>query len=507
MNRIKELNISRFRHLSELPNIRIGEKLTVIAGGNGLGKSSLLGLIGHVFSWRQGGRARMNPFCQTPLETQFSEVFRFSPDHDYASPYSYSLVFADGTTREAVSRFVGANRRFRIDVGTREKGRGKVSCAVIYLGLKRLIPLAQEREESITKPEGGQLSETERALYREWHNRVLVLDDEVSPLHTKSRNKEVYFPVCEKYDELGSSAGQDNLAQIIMALLAFRRIRDEMGDRYLGGILLIDEVETTLYPAAQHELMRLLLRAAGDYDIQIIFTTHSTDIITYMLKPRDRTFFESTEIIYLHRPRGAVAVCQDKASLPDMLANLKHEVSSEAPGRRINVYLEDAEARVVFKKLAGPQLRSQLTVSNSNMGAGVYENLLKNKIPEFRRALIVIDGDQRRSSRLKRNPNVLFLPGAARPENVFYDFLCGLPEDDEFWDPGLGRYTKQAFLRGRPSNTVDRETMKQWFNREKVNWGRGCSKLMRRWIRDHQTEVDAFNVELGQKIEGLKCVP
>src|SRR4030042_2178502 len=192
MNRIKELGIVKFRHLDSMPNIKIGEKLTVIAGGNGTGKSSLLGLIGHVFSFRDDGAVAMNPFCETPLETQFSEVFRFSPAHDYATQYSYSLVFRDGTGRNAVSRFIATNNRFRIDVGTRKKGFGKVSCPVIYLGLKRLIPLAQEREGSIKPLLENKLSEEDRRLYKDWHNRVLVLDDDVSPQHMKSRNKEVY---------------------------------------------------------------------------------------------------------------------------------------------------------------------------------------------------------------------------------------------------------------------------------------------------------------------------
>ena len=40
-------------------------------------------------------------------------------------------------------------KRFRIDVGIRERYKGKIRLPVIYLGLKRLIPLAQESEKSI----------------------------------------------------------------------------------------------------------------------------------------------------------------------------------------------------------------------------------------------------------------------------------------------------------------------------------------------------------------------
>jgi energy-coupling factor transporter ATP-binding protein EcfA2 len=506
MNRIKELNIIKFRHLDNISNIKMGEKLTVIAGGNGTGKSSLLGLIGHVFSFRNNGRVVVNPFYATPLETQFSEVFRFSPDHDYEPPYSYSLLFHDGITRSAVSRFVATNNRFRIDVGIRKKGHGKVSCPVVYLGLKRLIPLAQESEGSIKVLLENKLSDEDKRLYKEWHNRVLVLDDDVAPQHMKSRNKEVYFPTCDKYDALGNSAGQDNLAQIILALLSFKRIKEELKDDYPGGILLIDEVETTLYPAAQHQLMHLLLKAAGDYDLQVIFTTHSTDIISYMLNPKERTFYYSAEIIYLHKQRGVITVCQDKNELPGMLADLTHTVREENRQRKVNTYFEDEEARIFFRGITSPDLKSKLATKRCNAGAEFYGSLLRYRFPEFRKSLIILDGDQCRNNQLKRNPNILLLPGSVSPENLFCEFLDGLAEDDAFWESRLGGYDKQTFLNHKPSNTTNRSTMKQWFNSEKVNWGSGCSKLIRRWKQSNESAVRSFNESLKKKIERLELI-
>jgi len=505
MNRIKELNIIRFRHLDNLTHIKIGEKLTVIAGGNGTGKSSLLGLIGHVFSYRDSGKVIMSPFDNKPLETQFSEVFRFSPYHDYQTEYSYSLLFNDGTSRNAVSRFIAKDNRFRIDVGTRQKGRGKVRCPVIYLSLKRLIPLAQEREDSI-KAMANELTDEDEKLYQEWHNRVLVLDDNVAPQHIKSRNKELYYPVCDKYDELGNSAGQDNLAQIILALLSFKRIKEELKENYPGGVLLIDEIETTLYPAAQHQLMHLLLKAAGDYDLQIIFTTHSTDTISYMLNPREQAFYYSTEIVYLHKLRGAIEICQEKRELPGIVADLEHTVREQSGKKKVNVYLEDEEARLVFKGIVTSDLRSELAISKCNSGADFYGALLENKFPEFKRSLIVLDGDRSTNNRLRRNRNVLFLPGSVRPENILHDYLVGLPDDDEFWETRLGGYNKQVFLRNEPTNTSDRATMKQWFTNEKANWGNGCGKLMRRWKKDNERIVNEFNEKLKNKIERLELI-
>lgn len=189
MNQIKTLNITNFRHLNNLNNIKIGKRLTVIAGVNGTGKSSLLGLIGHMFSFRDKTRI-IKSVGNKPFETKFSEVFRFSPKHDYKVPYNYSLTFQDGTQRGAASRYEAKNKRFRIDIGARQRASGKVRLPVIYLSLKRLIPLAQESAKSIKTIQDNKLTEEEKMLYQEWHNRVLLIKDKVIPQHTKSWNKE-----------------------------------------------------------------------------------------------------------------------------------------------------------------------------------------------------------------------------------------------------------------------------------------------------------------------------
>lgn len=504
MNKIKQITITNFRHLNNLQNIKVGEKLTVIAGGNGTGKSSLLGLIGHIFSYRDEKNIIVKSIDNKPLETEFKEVFRFSPNYDYLTPYSYSLIFADGTTKAAISRYIVKNKRFRIDVGARQRFHGKARCPVVFLGLKRLIPLAQESEYSIKLALDSNLSAEDKKLYQDWHNKVLVLDDKVVPQHTKSRNKELYSPVCEKYDALGNSAGQDNLAQIILAILSFKKLKDELKTDYLGGILLIDEIDTTLFPAAQYQLMDLLQKVAKDYDLQIIFTTHSIEIIRYMLNPADKQFFYSTEIIYLHKTKGTIEVCQEKSKINGIVADLQHDVCIKPVKNKINVYLEDEEARLFFKGLISSDLKAELNISRFNEGGDFYNTLLQGAFPEFRKSLIIFDGDKSSDKRINRNKNVLFLPGTARPENVFFSYLSGLPENDLFWTCEIGGYNKQVFLRHRPANTTDRNIMKEWFNKEKVHWGAGCGKLFKRWKSDNHEFVDRFCTELGSKLNKLK---
>lgn len=502
MDRIFEIDIIHFRHLKDLKNIKIGERLTVIAGGNGIGKSSLLGLIGHIFTWRDPNETIYKTIDNKLYETQFNEVFRFSPEKDYKETYTYSIKFKSGLVKNATSRYISKNKRFRIDVGVRHKtGEGKVTRPVIFLGLKRLIPLAQEKE-SIKIITEDKLTEEDKKLFQEWHNKVLVLNDNVTTQHIKSRNKELYAPTCDKYDALGNSAGQDNMSQIILAVLSFKHLKEEMKEKYPGGVLLIDEIETTLYPAAQYELVKLLQHVASNYDLQVLFTTHSTEIINFMLNRNDRQFYHSSEIIFLHKPKGVVGVCQDKSKVKGFIAALQHSVLKDSPGKKVNVYLEDEEARYFLKGVLTRDLRKKTQISPFNNGGEFYQTLLKGKFPEFKKSIIILDGDKSSGADLKQFKNLLFLPGDIRPESIFYEYLNNLDEKDDFWSSQLGGYNKEVFLRSRVL-TQNRDTMKAWFKDQKNNWGRGCIKLISRWKKDNEVIVNDFILSLTKMIERI----
>ena len=86
----------------------------------------------------------------------------------------------------------------------------------------------------------------------------------------------------ENYGHLGNSAGQDNIGQIISSLISFKRLKEKLKKDYKGGILLIDEVDATLYAAAQIKLIKVLNRFAKSLNLQVVFTTHSIEILEYI---------------------------------------------------------------------------------------------------------------------------------------------------------------------------------------------------------------------------------
>jgi len=500
VGKIKQINIEKFRHLKNV-EILLGSKITIIAGGNGTGKTSILGLLSHVFTNSTKG---LNGRLMT---SKFSEVFRFSEEHDAGGEHSYNVGFEDGTFKDALSRVTTekGRPRFRIDVGTRESESGKTLRPVIYLGLKRLIPLAQERESTIKLGSiNNVMTEALKNKYQTYHNKIFSVTYDISPIHTKSSNKLTYSPTAAHYDAHGVSAGQDNIGQIILALLSFKNLK-ETSDYYDGGLLVIDELDATLYPAAQKNLLDLLLKECEKSNLQVVFTTHSTDLLKHVLEDKQKEFSNHCNLVFLDNSNGDVVCHQDPEYLGQVIANLNHTVYKAPPIEKTNVYFEDEEARIFFKNLIALEkgLSKKLKIQTVNLGENFYKSLLQVKFPEFNSSIIVLDGDARTKFRGQHKPKLCFLPGQTRPENVVYDFILNLKDNDDFWDGGISGYKKQVFIQNMPANTTDRKVMKNWFNNEKKNWGTGSRKLFTRWLSETKNKNEAlkFLKDFNKKLE------
>ncbi len=489
---ISEVQIARFRHLSDI-KVKIGSRLTAIAGQNGTGKSTILGLIGHVCK----EKTRFRTFDGKTFETDYSEIFKFSfPEFDKPKEHLYEVSFTNGISTQVSSYARKEKNRtdtLRLRVGQSSREGGKIDFPVIFLGLKRLFPLAQEAKVQSTN---HSLTKEELDFFIDAHNTILLLYDDINSEEVKSNNKHFIAAKSISYDAIGNSAGQDNIGQIITAIISFQRLKKQLGDNYKGGVLLIDELDASMFPAAQQKLIEFLFKASASLELQIVFTTHSIEILEILLTSKYRY---QSEVCYLHKADGPIKKTEE-SKLPEFIADLKAEVLKEKVREtKIEVYLEDKEAEQLLRSLLTPDLKKRIKIVNATFGAEELLRLANKKIPAFRISIIVLDGDK--TPRVaKPNPrNVIVLPGKNSPEKVIFNFLKDLKEDHPIWT-GVGGYTKQICFKDL-KEVAEREKMKNWWNIQVKHWGVNGRKLINYWKLENASEVAKFNQEFKKKLE------
>src|SRR5699024_9475020 len=127
-------------------------------------------------------------------------------------------------------------------------------------------------------------------------HRELFVDPNINYTleNVNTSNKSLLGGKNENYDSNGFSSGQDNISQIITAILSFKKLKEEVGMEYKGGLLLIDEIESTLHPLVKENLINMLYKFARDYSLQIIITTHSLEVLQIGMQKK---YKNDTEII------------------------------------------------------------------------------------------------------------------------------------------------------------------------------------------------------------------
>ncbi len=352
-----------------------------------------------------------------------------------------------------------------------------------------MLPLAQENERYI-QLDSQKLGDDLISEYSQIYNEIFSVMESIVPVHTKSNNKNSFSPTTEKFDAHGISAGQDNIGHIILALLSFTQLK-QSDPTYSGGLLLIDEIDATLYPAAQKNLLKVLLRKGNELNLQIVFTTHSSDLLNFLSSRNASNFKNSTNFVSLSNSLGIVTVNEGFSELTSLLADLNHEAMRTIKPKKINYYFEDSEACFFYKSIIdGVDFGCENNYKNLSISCGTYKSLIEKGFEEFFRNVVVLDGDFVAGFPQNQNNNVVFLPGNERPENVVKTFLETLPENDAFWDNQY-QYTKRVFLSNLIGVLDNRESMKRWFNAQIEFWGNEGINLFSRWKESNPEEVQA----------------
>jgi len=451
---IRKIDIVKFRGLQDL-SIPIGKRITLLCGKNGTSKSSILGIAAQVFSFEK------NYVTDTPIEfttltgvkfeSRVSEHFRLSKRYDTPDSMDTSVTIVDGYTggeaELALKLYDSKDRskprpivRGNTLAGDANNTSRNATHPVIYLSLKRLTPISQRSKyaehdiEFLTEHRRDFVSLSNRLLSKQTATSVTATTGTIKSAAAHGSN----------YDHDSVSAGEDNAGQILLAVFSFRKLKQEYPD-YRGGLLLIDEADAGLFPAAQRQLIKILTEECKSLDLQVIMTSHSPTMIEdiYDLSKLAPAEYQN---IYLSDSYGPIKIFEN-VTWPQIYADL-HVQTVRVDDKRlpqVNLYFEDKEAFDFYSAIITDRGLKRLTnpLKDVALGCSEYVKLVKRKIPEFcAKSIIILDADVNGVESLR---SIVKLPGELPPDQLIFEFLYNLDPSDNFWRNSKG-FSKPVFL-------------------------------------------------------------
>lgn len=504
--------MSNFRQFHD-QDIVLGKMLTAIAGNNGTGKSTVLGLLANS-SQLTGHKTLLGK----PYRGEFSELFRASKDHDPAGNQVILEYLDHGTPERAVFKTSWQNgSRFRVIPRRRNpdgtKTSSKINSPVIYLGLSRLFPVG-EAGDGIEEKSQRWSGPDEEAWFSEKYADILSIHDPILSLRSISisglSSKRGTGVETETYGPTTNSAGQDNLGQILLAILSFRRLKKELGDDWDGGLLLIDEIDAALHPAAQRRLMGLLIKECKATGFQAVFTTHSETVLQFLSDKNQNNPDDepgNIEVSYLSCANAALEVRRNPSW--SVLHNGLLVTNPALSARQIGVFTEDAEARWFVEELV-KSMRSDL-LSNVSLlpvalGCDQIMTLYSGDFTYFRERIVVFDGDVTEddidgkipAAQRKTGKNIVILPGTGkRPESVLWEYLSEKPNaDSSLWrDMNSVGISWHSLVESGPNSGYfagqdERNRYKKWFKTYEDYFER--AHVVQHWVQDNEVVANEF---------------
>ena len=361
--------------------------IVAISGENGSGKSTIIQAAASVYQrnhstgvLRQKGARYASDF--------FPETF-----WDHISDCKIRFGYTEGTDRKE-----GSVRK------PTERWKGNASRPlrnVTFLDLSRILPVSgrvgyakivksRHTEAQAERFDEESLSRLSNILGHPYENaKIASADiDPNRPIPVLARTSSI------SYSGYHQGQGETTIAELIQA------------DLPRFGLLLIDEIESSLHPSAQRRLVRDLATVCKEQEMQIILTTHSPYVLEEL--PRKARI----QIYHQNNERQAMIGVSPEFALSKM---------DDSPHPECEIYVEDDTAKIFLTEIISqknPNLASSLLVTPFGAASVGYQLGIMVQNRRFPRAVgVFLDGD------CAEGPGCCKLPGNDAPERVVFEDL------------------------------------------------------------------------------------
>lgn len=380
--------------------------VTVIAGGNGCGKTTVL--FAAACAYRVPG-AGARDFVPSTLFPNYRPALSGRADARNEVSLEFEYSTPDGPREMRWRRAKGWNRSFFGRKGAVQPLRhmylrtlSNLSNPAEVRGVLCMSRLKKQPDEDALN--ASQITLAHRILPFRYSNVVRLSSGRKSLLFAEQE-------LGPKYSELHMAAGER----------AILRIAQDVG-QMKDALVLIDKVEAGLHPWLQELLMLELQQLALRNNLQVIVTTHSPVVLDTV---------PSNGRIFLDRDRESGAVSMQTA-YRDVVQHAMYGRASES----LNILCEDEAAEgmllgVFDVVLPRQYMRSDIVRIGRDTGADEFPAHARafTKFGRIRNFVFVLDGDQTEGNVQHRiedagpGATVIFLPGEGSPEQWVWQRL------------------------------------------------------------------------------------
>ncbi|WP_074035257.1 AAA family ATPase [Exiguobacterium sp. AT1b] len=527
---VKTLKIKEFRAFQEEFTMELAKNITCISGHNGIGKSTILAILGNCGEIK-AGEGRM--LDGSVFRGEFADVikgdkdyddsgekvtieFESLPTHEFTPPYVDTLDFRT-TFQESQGK-----ERFRLipkKIPGQRNSEAKINWPTFYLGLSRLYPIGESKDIRKSKHLSDEIAQT----LIETHASILSMnygeEATAKELGIIEHSKSKVGVKTQSFSETANSSGQDNIGQILLAVFSFENLKST-NSNYSGGLLLIDELDATLHPAVQKRLFDYLLRKSIELDLQIVFTTHSLSLIEHVSYMRSkRRNLNLIKLSYLRkRERSVNEVVNPNPSvyqrdLNDTYAGLEPKIN------KVKVITEDDVAKWFLENILsigynGDETFSNIEYLDLNTSWQHIVKLMVCDVQVYKNYIAVLDPDINKDENLsvlqnkitgypykinQRTANFLTIPSSNpnhyNVERMFWEYLSEVEDDHDMFDDEIlieANFQKRLLLENGPdSERYARDgsmKYKNWFQNHQYL----LNTVLRYWAKDNQDIVMEF---------------
>lgn len=351
--------------------------IIAIVGENGSGKSTVLQSAASVYRSRDKRRTKFPSefFPSTTWDVVQNVLIRYG--------YQQGADHRTGSIRKPSSRWLGNTERPEREVEYIDLSR--LQPVGTRVGYAR-IPKSKHKEASSIEFSEAQVRRYSTVMGRDYDSaRMAFTDIDVT--------REV--PVISKQHQVYSGFHQGSGETTVVELLR--------ADLPKYGLVLIDEIESSLHPRAQRRLIRDLASLCRESEFQLVITTHSPYVLEELPLEARMQILDS---------RGA------KIVVPGVSPQFAMTKMDDEQHPECDVYVEDNSAKVLVEEILSAhnqnafQRVSVVPFGAASVGQALGIMISNNRFP--RPTCVFLDGDSAEA------PGCNLLPGGDAPERVVF---------------------------------------------------------------------------------------